>query len=64
MSKEYPWNNKIVHATFWDVNAEDGKGAEFIENRTIKGMLENPSGMRLEDVMMNCAQGLARVVKK
>lgn len=61
--KQRPWNEKVENRAFWDANADDGRGLEFIKSQTLKESLQNFGQMKYEDFMRTLAAGLLMVME-
>lgn len=58
-NSKYPWN-EISERAFWDVDSQ----CEATSARSLKDRLANPKRERYEDVLRDCAQGLAMVMNE
>lgn len=53
-----PWNETKDARAFWDPETD----AEFIKVQSLKDSLKNCNGMRFEDLLRSCAEGLSQVM--
>lgn len=62
LKKTYPWNEKSNKSALWNHDLAHGQGAVDWKINSLKDNLENPNGIKFEDLLRNCCQALVMIM--